>query len=349
MPANLFDRYVHEVGRRLPRRMRADVEAELRSLLTDSLRGRAGGKEPSDAASMEAEQDAVLKAFGPPEKTAARYAPPRRWLIGPNLYETYRITLFGSGIGITALVLLLGGLSLLGGGDDIFPGLLDFAGVYFQFMMIGFGAITLVFAIVERTLPEEAAAEEKEAGWDPRTLPEIHDPARIERGGLILEIVGVCAALAVFNLFPGLIGFHFGGYVGEHTLRWYSVPILSDYFYANYLPWWNVNFLLTLTLNVFLLRRGRWGLLTRIADLILGVYGIVLLAAMLAGPSLLDVQAAPTEDLKLVLQSIFSGLIPAALAVVLLVALIDAVGKFIKIIRTDYKFPAPERPWKAGK
>ena len=32
----LIDRYVHAVGRQLPRKKRADIEAELRSALTDS-------------------------------------------------------------------------------------------------------------------------------------------------------------------------------------------------------------------------------------------------------------------------------------------------------------------------
>jgi hypothetical protein len=37
----LLDRYVHEVGRNLPRAQRADVVAEIRSLLSDSLDARA--------------------------------------------------------------------------------------------------------------------------------------------------------------------------------------------------------------------------------------------------------------------------------------------------------------------
>ena len=38
---DLIDRYAHEVGQYLPHRMRADVEAELRSLLTDSVEEKA--------------------------------------------------------------------------------------------------------------------------------------------------------------------------------------------------------------------------------------------------------------------------------------------------------------------
>ena len=38
---DLIDRYAHEVGQHLPHRLRADVEAELRSLLTDSVEEKA--------------------------------------------------------------------------------------------------------------------------------------------------------------------------------------------------------------------------------------------------------------------------------------------------------------------
>jgi hypothetical protein len=38
---DLIDRYAHEVGQYLPNRLRADVEAELRSLLTDSVEEKA--------------------------------------------------------------------------------------------------------------------------------------------------------------------------------------------------------------------------------------------------------------------------------------------------------------------
>ena len=42
----LIDRYLHEVGQHLPGRMRADVQAELHSLLIDTLeeRARAAGR-----------------------------------------------------------------------------------------------------------------------------------------------------------------------------------------------------------------------------------------------------------------------------------------------------------------
>lgn len=338
MNTDLIDRYVKEVGRHLPRKTRADVEAELRSLLTDSLRDRTSGKEPMDAAALEAEQIAVLKAFGPPNTAAAGYAPPRRYLIGPNVYDLYTVVLFGVGIALTVTVSLLAGISLFA--EDSIPGgfflsLFDFLGLYVRWLLSAFGSITLVFAFVGRLLPEDAAAGEgeKAKAWDPRELPKVDDVSRIDVRSILFEIACILAALAVFNLFPEWVGLNFPASVNDEATRWYSIPLLSAGFYEDFLPLWNANFLLSILLNLFLLRRGRWERLTRTADFLLAVFGIILVAAMLAGPSLIAVEGAPSESTGALLQSVFSGLLSWILGVSLIVMILDAVGKLVAVFR----------------
>src|SRR5258706_14658181 len=86
---NLLDRYVTEVGNHLPRKGRADIEAEIRSTLQDMLddRSQATGQ-PIDEAMM----GAVLKEYGAPTKVAATYQTPR-YLIGPRLYPIFELVL----------------------------------------------------------------------------------------------------------------------------------------------------------------------------------------------------------------------------------------------------------------
>jgi hypothetical protein len=336
MNTSLIDRYVKEVGRRLPRKTRGDVETELRSLLSDALRDRTAGREPMGPEALEAEQIAVLRAFGSPATVAARYAPPRRYLIGPNAYDLYTVVLFSVGIAITAAVILLAGLSMIGGETlpgGFFPHLGDFLGLLFQWLLTAFGSITLVFAIVGRLLPEEAALEEKEEAWDPRALPEIDDWTRVNARGILFETVCIIAALAVFNLFPDWVRLYFPASVNDAPARWISIPLLSDAFYGYFLPVWNIILLLSVLLNLFLLRRGRWERLTRAAEFGLALFGIVLLGAMLAGPSLIDVRGVYSESTGSLLQSTLSGLLAAILAVSLIAAIIDAARKGIAIFR----------------
>ena len=77
---DLIERYVHEVGRALPRGQRSDIEQELRSLLQDSLESRIAEQEGDE----EAVQIDLLREFGPPDEMAHSYSPRARWLIGPR-------------------------------------------------------------------------------------------------------------------------------------------------------------------------------------------------------------------------------------------------------------------------
>jgi len=95
-PHDLINRYVHDVTRRLPERLREDVSAELRALLSEEL---AGQPNPD----LEAAK-ALLLRFGAPDDVAARYAPPALvveardtrlfWLINAWLAALFGVTAF---------------------------------------------------------------------------------------------------------------------------------------------------------------------------------------------------------------------------------------------------------------
>ena len=83
----LVDRYVYEVGRHLPRRSRADIETEIRSLIEDTLEGYA------EKQGRDVDEDmvvAVLQEFGKPEKVAASYRTGKQYLVGPGLFPIFR-------------------------------------------------------------------------------------------------------------------------------------------------------------------------------------------------------------------------------------------------------------------
>src|SRR5512142_1884314 len=104
----LIDLYVAEVGQNLPAKGRADLEAEIRSLIEDTVEGRsqAEGRPADDA--MVAQ---VLKEFGSPAKMAASYLPPR-YLIGPRFYPAFLLVM-------RILLTLIGVVSLVKLGVDI--------------------------------------------------------------------------------------------------------------------------------------------------------------------------------------------------------------------------------------
>jgi hypothetical protein len=338
MKAELFDRYVHEVGRRLPRKQRADVEAELHSLLMDALEDRASETESSEGAvegaASEADQVAVLEEFGPPAQVAAQYTPPHRYIIGPRLFDIYGIVVAAVAGSLTLAHVILLLLAALGRQDSVTGlGLLQ---SYISAVVGSFGWITLVFAILERVLPESATrAKEDEEAWDPRTLPEIEDRGRIEVGGLVAEIVFTVIALLIFNLFPQWVGFNFRAAINDAPARWVSIPMLSAAFFELYLPLLNVSWLLKIGLNVVLLRQGQWQRWTRIVDFCLALFSVYILWRMVFGPSLLTMEGIRSASLRETLGRILPLLLKLALGIGLVVTIVESVGKLIRVFGAD--------------
>lgn len=274
---NLIDKYIAAVGKHLPRKNRADIEAEIRSTLEDMLeeRKQATG-EAEDKTLIE-----LLKEYGAPRDVAASYTGPR-YLIGPRVYPIFElvtkivvavllaVTLVGLGIGLSRSSLAgpeflktvgEGALNLLGG------------------LITAFGNIVLVFAILERVLPAKEFEEEEE--WNPAELAKEPDPDRIKFGEQIFEMFFLVLFLIVFNLYPEIIGI---GFFNDNDWVFIS-PILTDAFFS-YLPWLNVLILLQLGFNVYLLRHGVWNMTTRIMNILLELGSIALAVVMLRGPDL---------------------------------------------------------------
>jgi hypothetical protein len=343
MEAELFDRYVREVGRHLPKNQRADVEAELHSLLMDALQDRTAGQDVDEGGTVpEADQVAVLQAFGPPARVAAEYTPPRRYLIGPRLYDLYLIVAAAVLGSLTLVHLLLLGLVVWGEPAPWSALASSLGGVlenYVSAVLAGLGSVTLTFAILERVLPESMTPDLGEEEWDPRTLPEIQDRTRIEVGGLVVESVLLVLALVVFNFFPQWVGVGFVGSIDGAPIGWHMRPLLSPGFFTAYMPLLNVLWIATLVFNLVLLRQGRWQRLTRVMDLVLTVGAAFVLYRMAFGPPILTMDAIQSASLRDLLDSVLTGLLKVALIIGLIATIGQAVHKLYLIFRAE-RLPA---------
>ena len=327
----LVNRYVHQVGRRLPRRLRDDVKVELRSLLLDALEERTG-LVSDEATFSEEDQVAVLEEFGPPAHIAAKYQPQPRHIIGPKVYNLYLIVVaavIGAGLLASIVSTAVGRfytssvdvntLKLLGQGLEIFVNV----------ALSGIGSATLVFAVLERVIPNAGFELDDEKEWSPRDLPEIEERNEIKPAGLIVQI-GILALLMIaFIAFPDRI--NVGAYYDN---GWHVVPsILSPEFFSIYLPLIGISWGSTITLNLVLLRQGRWQLGTRIASLLIQGWEIFVLAWLLVGPSVLS--ANVWDRMFPTLQNVPVPPVDSALRLAFLVALIvTVIETVVKIYRT---------------
>jgi hypothetical protein len=346
MKTELFDRYVHEVGRRLPRKQRADVKAELHSSLTDALQDRLAEGETEDKATLEKAQVAILEKFGPPEKVAARYAPPHRYLIGPHVFEIYLIVAASVAGSLSLVFLVILPLLAIWGEGEPLQALgsyyVDTLDDYLGIILASFGSITLTFAILERVLPEWvlpelALGDEGKESWDPRSLPKLDDPARVQIGGLIVETVFIVIALIVFNFFPQWIGLNYVASVDDAPRQWYSIPLLAPTFFSTFLPLLNLLWILNIGLNLVLLRQGRWQLFTRVFDFGLAISGAIVCYRMLTGPPVLSLEAITPESLRQIFESFLPLMLNVALVIGLVSGVVEAARKLYRLVQTGWR------------
>ena len=271
---DLINRYAHEVGQYLPHRLRADVEAELRSLLTDSVeaRARANGVPAGDDLAGR-----VLREFGTPKEVAARYAPDPQYLIGPRLYPVYVVAVK---VMLPVLAALIVALAVAGrfqgpGEQPSLAVLVRATGKFLWSALVNLGIMTLVFALVERAMRKGEASS---ASFDPAKLPPVEDPDKISYFGRVFALYMIAVLALAFNVFPGWVAiFVFHG--NEGTVY----PLLAPGF-DRYLPLLNAWWLLAFVLNLVVLRHGRWTRPTRWADFGLEVANALILLVIVTGP-----------------------------------------------------------------
>jgi hypothetical protein len=335
---NLIDKYIAEVGKYLPRKGRADIEAEIRSTLGDMLEER----NQADGPASEAEVIALLKEYGAPAKVAESYIGPR-YLIGPRIYPTFELlvkivmaALLGAGLlayGIS------GGITNSLAGLDFLSFLAEFWTGFLSGMFGAFGTLVIVFAILERVLPASEFEKETEE-WNPADLAKEPDPDQIKLSEPIATIIFTIAGLIIFNLYPNAVGLFFGS-DGE----WAFVPILSDAFFT-YLPWINLLGVLEIGFNLYQLRQKVWMTTTRVCNLVLEVGTIILAGAMLNGPSLIDLSMerfAGTSLIEVadVLTKVMSFAPTIVLIVVLVVSSIEVAQTAYRLIKNRPSMPYP--------
>lgn len=297
MNTNLIDNYVSEVGRRLPMRNRKDIEAEIRSILQDMLeeRSQKTGKPVDEEMTLD-----VLKAYGAPEKVAATYQG-ERYLVGPRLYPTFLVV-------VRIALLVIGVLAAIGLGVAVYQTtltpvdaiqiIIKAIAAFIASSFTTIGSIALIFAILEWALSYTGKQVEfksllKDKEWDPHSLLKLSPTNVVKMSETIVEIVGCCVAIVLFNFYPQIFSFGLfsggGWYVGFGNAA--STPLLSQAFFY-FVPYLTVVWVLTILLDILLLRLGRWNLPTRLFFIALKIVNIVIAATMLGGPSLLAITTA---------------------------------------------------------
>jgi hypothetical protein len=217
------------------------------------------------------EKDVVelLKDSGSPEAVAATYWPEGQYLIGPRLYPLFKTIL---GIALTVLVsvqliLLLVAAILDPGSLSVIDAIGDFIGS----VVWTFGMVVIVFAVLQWL---NVRPETKEEEWDPSSLPAVDKEDAVKVGSLLLEITVNVILAVILIYFPGRIIIYL---YPESTVEVLN-PVLAEY-----IPLLILGLALGILLDVFLIWRGRWEVISRLAKIGINLFGIYVLALLITG------------------------------------------------------------------
>ena len=322
---DLIDRYLNQVGRYLPRKTRADILAELRSVLMDTLEGRVQGEASED------DIVALLQEFGPPQKVAASYSTHGQYLIGPALFPLFRMI---AGIVLAAVIgaqLLAFGVAVWVGEQALNPwetlfGLLNS-------IPAAFGSLVIVFAILQWF---DVRPELDSGPWDPRSLPVIKETETVKRGELIAGIAFSTVILAILNFFPEWVGaFQFPG--GQ----FFANPVILQY-----LGWISLALLASIGLDIYLLWQGRWTTTSRVVRIAVNLLTITVLVLLLQGHNAWLAERGATgflssiemfaDDVETNWQLVSMQAFRLAFGVALVVTVIDTAAQVFRLLRAAF-------------
>jgi len=347
----LIDAYIDEVGVNLPKKKRADIVAEIRSLILDTLEDRSEGGEPDEGLVLD-----VLKEFGPPVDVAASYHR-HNYVIGPSMYAPFWLTIRGAFSLIVVLFLIGFGVGFIQNTPQSLGGFIETLGSvlanFWDSALQAFAIIVLVFILLERTIPQQdwvgqlrawgalsqvpffremlgrTTTSDTTFSWDPASLKIVPKTERVSRGETIFEVAVIILVAILFNFFS-----HRVGAFGLHNGQPWFLPLLSATF-GTYLPWWNLYWMLTIGLNFALLAQRHWTPLTRWAEIGLLIFSGIIVLYMLLGPPILGLnpdylaQADVTANAIQLTEEILLPILQTILDIFLILHLI---GKCIKLL-----------------
>jgi hypothetical protein len=336
---SLIDKYIAEVGRHLPSKQRADIEAEIRSTLEDMLDDRKQTSGEADEATVVE----LLKEYGPPHEVASRYQTQQhQYLIGPRMFP-----IFGLVTRVVFSVLIV--LSLVGLGTDLIKtgftvtGFVSSLSEWFASTLSGLitalGNIVLVLAIIDRTtFGRNFEGETKE--WDPRELHNTPDPDRIDPSDHIATIIFTFLGLVILNLYPNLIAIRFVNN-GVQT----SIPILTETFFR-FLPWINVMSLVLIGFNGFMLAQRIWRPTTRILSILIDIASATLSITIMQTPGILGITPEALTALGVgesseALSQIVNTIPTLVIVIVVIVTIIKVVVTSRRLLQEKPRSPYP--------
>lgn len=271
----LIDRYVYDTVRRLPEKQRKEMEVEIFSFINDTIEENNINEDNIE------EIKKMLIQMGSPKELAKKYQDQEQYLIGPSYYENYKWTLkivfLATTLGMLIANFVLPMIDMTVTIENIFK---QFMVNYMASLMIGFSAVTIIFACMEK----EYIRIQKKDIWNIDELPKISSrQVNIKRGSVILGIVFTVFFIILFNFIPQLIGINI---MEEGKLI--SYPIFNLEVLRTVLPLFNIAMLLGVIRDIAKTVEGRYTKRLAIGIAILNIVAMIVCVIAFSQPDIMN-------------------------------------------------------------
>ncbi len=265
---NLVDRYLNAVAERLPEDTREDVKKELRANIEDML---------PDAPAEEDIRN-VLGKLGNPAKLANEYRQTKRYLIGPNLYDSYISTLklvIGIAVIVAAFFGILEHITNLPAGnsavssDFIADTIASIIASSFSGAAQAFVWVTLVFSALDKAGLGEGKFSFSKKEWSVDDLPEVttSSKGKISSAETIVEMVFTILFTTLLILQPQLFGWYEKGDSGLMQIT----PLFNIDRLQSYVPVIILLFAIQFVMSIYKFIIKRWNLALAITNTIYNI------------------------------------------------------------------------------
>lgn len=263
---SLIDRYIAEVGRHLPEKDRADIEAEIRSTLEDGIEEKGGANE--------ANIKSVLQEFGDPASLAEKYSSSKRYLIGPLWYDAYIETLkrvLSTALPIFLVVAFL--IALANEPGSVVGSFLEAAGNTFDMALQVCFWVTFGFIVAEKTGadPNDAPRNQPRA-WTPDQLPPLPKKRQMDISEVITSGALAIGGALLIAWSPRILSIQSNGEM---------IPFLHPNLWNLWLPIFFVLVGLTIVHELFKLAIGNWTRVLTVTNVILGLASITYIVVLI--------------------------------------------------------------------
>ncbi|MFJ7734295.1 HAAS signaling domain-containing protein [Lysinibacillus sp. NPDC097231] len=289
---NLIDAYIHEVTRRINKNKRDDIALELKSTIEDML--------SEDYSESDVKE--VLKKLGNPEKVAASYQDTPRFLIGPQVFDTYIRTIklvVPWAILITVIVQMVESVVLYSGEDALLTTIIKaisitITNIITVIIQVLFW-ITVAFIVIERS------------GGKNIRIPFVKDLQQWTPDDLtIVKIVPKEKTISLNDIifsFLGIIIFTFVYFNANHLLGIYTsnnksdlkfvMPIFNQDVLLSFAPIVLFCIVLSIALTLLKLKAGQWTMLIAVANALIQCIGTIVFILMVKQPDFIHSAAVP--------------------------------------------------------